>query len=117
MIYKNLEIFNVSELSEGTNGGMRIHRFPISVENAFGDQGKRMNKNATGVEIRFRMISDTVKLRLSMEGASGASAYFYRGSVLSKWQDLSRYISGGEGSELVFEKADNNEIGQLPLFS
>ena len=107
MIYKNLEIFNVSELSEGTNGGMRIHRFPISVENAFGDQGKRMNKNATGVEIRFRMISDTVKLRLSMEGASGASAYFYRGSVLSKWQDLSRYISGGEGSELVFEKADN----------
>ena len=109
MIYKNLEIFNVAELSEGSMGGMRIHRFPLSVEKAFGAQGIRMNRNATGVEIRFRMISDTVKLHLSVEGDGGASAYFYRGSVLSKWQDLSRYIRGGEGNVLTFEKADNPE--------
>jgi hypothetical protein len=110
MIYKNMELFNVSELSEGSMGGMRIHRFPISVEEEFGDQGKRMNRNATGVEIRFRMISDTVKLHLSAEGDGGIGSTFYRGSVLSKWQDLSRYISGGKGSVLVFEKADRPDL-------
>ena len=110
MIYKNLELFNVSDLSEGTNGGMRIHRFPLWVEKAFGAQGTRLNRNAVGVEIRFRMISDKVKLHLSAEGEGSASAYFYRGSVLSKWQDLSRSVRGGEGSVLEFEKADKPEF-------
>lgn len=110
MIYKNMELFNVAELSEGSEGGMRIHRFPLSVEKVFGAQGTRMNRNATGVEIRFKMISDTVKLHLSMEGEGGASALFYRGGVLSKWQDLSRYIAGGKGSVLTFDRADEPAI-------
>lgn len=110
MIYKGLELFNVSELSQGSNGGMRIHRFPLSVEKAFGEQGTRINRNSVGVEIRFKMKSDKVKLHLSMEGEGGGSATFYRGSVLSKWQDLSRHIKGGEGSVLEFDKADRPEF-------
>ena len=110
MIYKNMELFNVAELSEGENGEMKIHRFPSSAEKAFGAQGLKMSRNATGVEIRFKMISDSVKLHLSMEGESGAGALFYRGSVLSKWQDLSRHVSGGKGSVLTFEKIYSPEI-------
>lgn len=107
MIYKNVEIFNVAELTEGSYG-MQIHRYPTSVEAVFGDQGKRMNKNATGVEIRFRMISDTVKLRLSL----GGTVYVYHGSVLGGWKEFSRQVAGGEGSEIVIERMQHPAVYQ-----
>ena len=117
MIYKNIELFNVAELTKGDHG-MEIHRFPLSVEKSFGDQGKRMNKNATGVELRFRMISDTVKIRMSI----GSGVYIYHGSVLGGWQEFSRYVAGGEGSEIVIEKMKKPEVyraitesGDLPF--
>ena len=100
MIYKNVEIFNVSELTEGQYG-MQTHRLPTSVEAALSEKGKEVNKSASGVEIRFRMLGDSVKLRLSL----GSNAYLYRGSVLGGWQDFSHQIAGHGGSEIVIERS------------
>lgn len=104
MIYKNVEIFNVAELTKGEYG-MQTHRFPTSVEAALSEKGKEVNKSASGVEIRFRMLGDSVKLRLSL----GSNAYLYRGSVLGGWQDFSYQIAGHGGSEIVIERMKNPE--------
>ena len=63
MIYKNVEFFNVGELIENENGSVSWLRVPQKVYDGLdGEQGKAMCKNSTGVELRFNMLSDSVKM-------------------------------------------------------
>ncbi len=113
MIWKNIEVFNVSEITESEDGnGFTTHRFPSSVEAVLSDQGKRMNVGTTGVELRFKMIGDTVKIHLVADVDEGAvlSAHLYRGSILSGWRDFSQTLFGGEGTVLTVEKAKKDNF-------
>ena len=69
MIFQNIDFHNVSELTEKEDGGYTMHRFPVGVEEELSDQGKNANKVSTGVELRFRMISDNVRLIQTTSGS------------------------------------------------
>lgn len=104
MIYQNIELFNVSELTAGEGGGMILHRFPLSVEKALSDQGKRMNVGATGVELRFRMTGGRVTLRLRMEDENAIGiAYIYQGGIIRESMDCTRFIRGDRVTEIVID--------------
>lgn len=105
MIYENIELFNVSELTPDGRDGMLMHRFPLSVEQALTDQGKRMNVSATGIEFRFRMLGDRVTLKLRMENEDNIGiAYVYQGSVIRGSMDCTHYIRGDKITEIVIER-------------
>ena len=104
MIYQNVELFNVSELTPDGQGGMLFHRFPLSVEQALSDQGKRMNVGATGVEFRFRMTGDRVILRLrKADEDTIGTAYIYQGGVLRDAMDCTKFIRGDRITEIVID--------------
>lgn len=109
MIYQNIELFNVSELTSDGHGGLLMHRFPLSVEEAFGDQGKRMNIHMTGVEFRFRA-NGPVKLRLKMADPSiVGTLYVYQGSILRDWANAIHRIYGDRITEIVINPPENPE--------
>lgn len=55
MIYKNAELFNVGEIINNDDGSITWLRIPQKVYDSLEteDQGRRMAKGATGVELRF----------------------------------------------------------------
>lgn len=88
MIFKNIELFNVDEVTEDKeNGGYILHRVPLSVENALSDGGKRMNTWNTGVEFRFVMKSDEVTLRLRTVEGDALPVLVYFGSLCGSWDN------------------------------
>ncbi len=67
MIYKNIEFHNVDELTPLDDGSMLMHRAPLSVEKHLMKQdGNTQNMRGVGVELRFVMKSDKVKLRFKV---------------------------------------------------
>lgn len=85
MLYKNAELYNVEELIQNEDGSVSWLRIPQNVYNAMeSEQGRNMAKAATGVELRFKMKSESVTLRMS-----GAEARFhvYRGAIQGSWED------------------------------
>lgn len=113
MIYQNVELYNVSELTPLEDGGMRFHRFPLSVEEAFAEQGKKMNVSNTGVEIRFRMKDTPVTFRFRMddEGAI-CPIYIYQGGVIRESKDMNfvRYVRGDRMTEVTIPPVDPEEM-------
>ena len=112
MIYQNVELFNVSELTELEDGGYRFHRFPCAVEEVFRDQGKKMNVSNTGVEIRFRMKDTPVKIRLRMESPDAVCPiYIYQGGVIRESKDTNymRYVRGDRITEVVINPVPAEE--------
>ena len=106
MIFQNAELHNVSALTEAPDGTYIIHRFPLSVEKILSEGGQRANRVSTGVELRFRMLDDSVKIRLvgSDDKTATARAYIYHGSILGGWYEYSKAIRGGEICELVVNR-------------
>ena len=112
MIYQNVELFNVSEVTPTEDGGVQFHRFPTALEDAFLDQGRRMNTSTTGVEIRFRMKDTPVTLRLRNEGKESVCPIFiYQGGVIRESKDMNyvRYIVGDGINEIVIPPIDPAE--------
>ena len=109
MIFQNIDFHNVSELTESGDGGYILHRFPVCVEEEISEGGKNANKVSTGVEFRFRMISDTVKLKLKHSGKA-TSFSIYRGGVIGSWDEVAVPIIGGEVRDLVITKKNTEEM-------
>ncbi len=94
MIFKGVELFNVTELRSDPNGnGFEFCRLPASLDEHLSAAGIRMNHESTGVEIRFVMKGDSITLRLvSVPAAEGriAEAHYvnvYYGNILGGWMD------------------------------
>ena len=106
MIYKDILLHNVSEITPVDGGGFAFHRLPVSVEATMSEQGQRMNRFTTGVELRFKMISDKVKITLRHVGppTSSAQVYVYHGSVLGGWDEFTKSIPGGTCREIEINK-------------
>ena len=90
MIFKSILLHNVDELVPTDDGGYEMLRSPLSVENALCEQGKRMNRNATGVELRFVINSGTARIKILC-----GDAYVYYGNIQAGWQ-TSRWAGSDE---------------------
>lgn len=87
MIYKNVEIFNVEEIIENKDGSISWCRVPQKVYDSLeAECGKRLACCSTGVEIRFKMNCDKVKIKMSTSEESGCF-HVYRGCVQGGWAD------------------------------
>ncbi len=115
MIYENVELFNVSEITPTDDGGIHMHRFPLDVEADFGNQGKKMNVSATGVEIRFRMTDGPVTVRLRMEDPNAiGTVCIYQGSILRDWANCKRTVFGNRVTEVtVVPEADLSRLSEI----
>jgi len=112
MIYKNVEIHNTAELIHHPDRGVSWCRFPLSVyDKLSSEQGKKMAKRCTGVELRFVMKSDSVKIKLSSLEENTElmhSFHIYRGSVQGAWEDheIQKFV-GKEPMEFEIKKSSN----------
>ncbi|MBO5009487.1 MAG: SGNH/GDSL hydrolase family protein [Clostridia bacterium] len=111
MVFQNIDFHNVSELTRDEFGGYVMHRFPLCVEETLSEGGRNANKITSGIELRFKLISDSVKLkfRLDSPDSSATTVYIYRGNIVGGWQECSVAIVSGETRELVVNKHPNIE--------
>lgn len=112
MIFQNIDFHNVSELTETDDGGYVIHRFPVAVEEELSDGGKNANKVSTGVELRFRMISDSVKIKLKCIGKT-RNVSIYRGGVIGSWDEVAIPIPCEEIYELTINKKNTETLEKI----
>lgn len=108
MIYKNIEIHNIGELIENDNGSVSWLRVPSSVYDKIkSEQGKKMSKGSTGVEIRFIINGGSAALRMRTVIGEG-TFHIYRGSIQGGWEDheVNKTVSD-EFSEFVIKKSEN----------
>ena len=111
MIYKNIDLHNVAELVE-LDGKLRWLRVPERVQEAMETEGgKNACRNHTGVELRFVMLSDEVKLKIrpiNPKGNVAVNVYF--GGMQAGWQGYGEgpYFNGE--SEIVIKRPANMEM-------
>ncbi len=111
MVFQNIDFHNVSEITRDEHGAYVMHRFPLSVEETLCEGGRNANKITSGIELRFKLISDSVKLkfRLDSPDSSATTVYIYRGNIVGGWQECSVAIVSGETRELIVNKHPNIE--------
>ena len=102
MIFKNIEFHNVDELTQNADGSYAMHRTPVSVEEKLSEHnGSQMNRNNVGIELRFVMKSDTVKLRFKCSEESNiVPVTIFAGDL---YQSQNNYITR-EVSEIVIDR-------------
>lgn len=107
VVFKGVQVFNVSDLVREADGRFAFRRAPIGVHAAFGKQGQAMNEGTTGVEFRFVLKGDSVKLRLGMP-ADDSHARFtvYHGDMIGDWPELNK-SAHGKDSEIVIRQVGN----------
>lgn len=119
MIYKNIEIFNAAELIELEDGSVTWRRVPKWVEDTLerGDQSLRYSRMSTGVELRFRLISDRVTIRLAKVRDDGVDNSFciFRGGFQGYYGDYAkgRVLTDMEPMDVVIEKHQNPQRQEL----
>jgi len=107
VVFKGVQVHNVAELVREKDGRMSLRRIPARAEAAMGEQGRRMNAGNTGVELRFVMKGDEVRLRLG--GATDASfsrLTVYHGDIIGDWPELYKNVAG-RNAEIVIRKPKN----------
>lgn len=117
MIYKNVEIFNVEEIINNEDGSISWLRVP---ENVFhnlesGEQGKRMAKGSTGVEIRFVLKGEKAVIKMCTSVGKGRF-HVYRGGIQGGWQDHEANKSVDENVE-EFEILKSENPQRLKIMS
>jgi len=119
MIYKNIEIFNAAELIELEDGSVTWRRVPKWVEDTLekGDQSLRYSRISTGVELRFRLVSDRVTIRLAKVRDDGVDNSFciFRGGFQGYYGDYAkgRVLTDMEPMDVVIEKHQNPQRQEL----
>ena len=94
MLFGNLEVFGASEFDCLPDGGHSFLRVPKNVEDALSDQGKRMNRGATGVELRFVMNGDKAVLTLkNIDPGAICNAMIYYGDFIADWPETNKRIT------------------------
>jgi len=109
MIFDNILFHNVEEL-ELTDKGYMMWRVPKYVREQLNERaGKDVSRCCCGVELRFKMKSDTATLILSaLEGPEATVAYIFYGSIQGGFADSTRFILNKE-TRIQINKPDNME--------
>lgn len=113
MIWKNAELYNVSELIPcEENDGFCMARVPLATAAHLNPNAQHMNLVSTGCEIRFRIRSGSVKIRISVgtseSAESATNLILYYGAVLAGWQTCYQTVYATP-TELVIEKHQEPE--------
>lgn len=111
MKYKNLEIYNTYDLIPLEDGGVTWIRVPKQIYDQIdNERGQRQLTTSTGVELRFVMHSDEVKIRMKSISPSSKVTTFhvYYGSIQAGWDghEVDKYISC-EYTDFVIKKPKN----------
>lgn len=96
MIYKNAELYNAEGIIHNDDGSISWKRVPDKVYDSLEtDDGRRLARAATGVEMRFVMKSDKVVIRMSCSTGDGRF-HVFRGGVQGGNTDheIHTYVSG-----------------------
>lgn len=109
MIFDNMEFHNVEEL-EKTPKGYIMWRVPGSLRPHLAEgAAQKAARFATGIELRFKMKSSRVVLKLCTEPMEEAQcAYIYYGAFQGGWTNSSRTVMEQE-TQLVIERPGNAE--------
>ena len=107
MIYKNIEFHNVAEIVENDNGSISFRRVPKSVQDKM-EMNKEVCECDTGVELRFVMKSDTVKIKLKKKDGKLSTVNVFRGAILASWDELEKVVTP-DGTEIVIKKHPHPE--------
>ena len=111
MIYKNIDIHNVAEVIEDEKGGVRWLRVPQSVYDKMeSEQGQRMCRGATGVELRFVMKGDKAVVKLACDGSSTVTVNVFFGGVQAGWQCYGESKTLFGDAELVIQRPEKPEL-------
>lgn len=97
MVFDNMEFHNVEAMVPYENG-YKMCRLPLEITKDL-DYGIRDNTSfmSTGVEIRFVMVSEEIKLHLCVSEEKEAQvAMIYFGAIQGGWQYSSKTIGTGE---------------------
>lgn len=100
MLYKNIEIFNAAQLTQQEDGSISWLRVPENVYHAMesGSAGE-VGRNVTGVELRFVIKGESVKLVMSADEVTDSDVctfHVYYGGIQGGWADheLHKHIPG-----------------------
>ena len=114
MIYKNAELYNISELEDAGNGSFNMLRAPKIVEKSLSDQGRLMNKSCCGAEIRFTLNGENAKIRLRVpEGGTSSNALVLYGSIYSGWEECTKTIYDKETEITVSNPYDKEALDKI----
>lgn len=98
MLYNNVELFNVADIREESDGGVSLFRFPEYVRKVTRNMGSKMSSAATMTEIRFVTDADTIWLTLESRIAD-MPFFVFCGDY--KYQSLT--LRAGEKKTFVIE--------------
>ena len=114
MIFKNTELYNISEIEAAQNGSFNMLRVPKSVEKGLSPDAAERNKNCCGAEIRFNLKGDKAKLKLRMpEGSAASRATVLYGSIYSGWEEAVKTIYDRETEIVVSNPYDKEALKRL----
>lgn len=88
MIYKNAELYNISELEKDANGSFNLLRIPKAVENNLLPEARDRNKNCCGAEILY-------------------------GSIYSGWEECIKTIFDRETEIVVANPYDKDALKRI----
>lgn len=111
MIWKNVEIHNVAQLVE-KDGGVTWTRIPGEIADSMEkEMGPYMAGNSTGVELRFVMKSDQVRIRMAALAPATSVFHVFRGGIQGGWDDheVDKYVSS-EPRDYVIQKSSNLDV-------
>ena len=100
MLYKNIQIFNAAELFENADGSIAWRRVPNAVfQDMEAGGAEEVAHNVTGVELRFVIKGESVKLVMSADeekDSDFAAFHVYYGGIQGGWSDheLHKHIPG-----------------------
>jgi lysophospholipase L1-like esterase len=112
MIYKNIKIHNAAELLLGDHGGAIWLRYPSSVCETFEREGAKIQaRNSSGVELRFIMKSDTVKIKLHSVGKG--RFHIFRGGLQGGWYDQEGKLALAGETVIQIERKEQETIDRV----
>jgi hypothetical protein len=107
MLYKNAELYNVSELLKSSQDkGFWMSRIPEHIRKHLNPNAKQAALNGCGCEIRFNLIGDRVRIVLQRESVEGIKDMglleIYRGTFQSLYELTPLYI-GNKEYEIIID--------------
>lgn len=111
MIFENTELYNVAELEPlGRNNAYKMLRVPKAVSEKMNRDSWRINTFNSGVELRFVMKSDYVKIKLcTNEIGTVSRCVIYYGGLQAGWDNITRYITS-DVTEITIKAPQNLDM-------
>lgn len=110
MIFDRIDFHNVSDLIP-VEGGYRLSRLPLSLLPHLNERAREMSYLTSGVELRFKMISNEVTLLLkNIEAEEAAVLAFYWGEFAGPWYRSTAKIQGDVTHLILTRLAPTAEI-------